>query len=238
MKKTCFLSILAFLLCWSCAKNIAGTGSETDTGCAIAGLIQFADSTPVSGADVILHDQSQLTRLHAFQAACESCSYPIRQHENQYQRIFPHRLRGYRRLSGRDQRSRFPWSGSPTQINPGDTLKKVNGILQKLGTIIGKLDTTGIGRTNADSIYLPELGRKVGIDSAGNFVITDLPVWNYQIRLAIRDTVVKLPNDSIPVPVKAADTTRIISFGSKSGSVLIDGKVIEILTHNRWRFYE
>jgi hypothetical protein len=227
MKKTCFLSILAFLLCWSCAKNIAGTGSETDTGCAIAGLIQFADSTPVSGADVILHDQSQLTRLTLSKRLANPAlirSGSTKTNINGFFRIDSVDTGGYLvEINDHDSLGAV----LPTQINPGDTLKKVNGILQKLGTIIGKLDTTGIGRTNADSIYLPELGRKVGIDSAGNFVITDLPVWNYQIRLAIRDTVVKLPNDSIPVPVKAADTTRIISFGSKSGSVLIDGKVIE-----------
>jgi hypothetical protein len=190
-------------------------------------LIQFADSTPVSGADVILHDQSQLTRLTLSKRLANPAlirSGSTKTNINGFFRIDSVDTGGYLvEINDHDSLGAV----LPTQINPGDTLKKVNGILQKLGTIIGKLDTTGIGRTNADSIYLPELGRKVGIDSAGNFVITDLPVWNYQIRLAIRDTVVKLPNDSIPVPVKAADTTRIISFGSKSGSVLIDGKVIE-----------
>jgi hypothetical protein len=227
MQKVFFLSLLSFFLSCSCSNNIAGTGSETDTGCAIAGLIQFADSTPVSGADVILHDQSQLMKLTLSKRLANLAlirSGSTETNINGFFRIDSVDTGGYLvEINDHDTLGAV----LPTQISPGDTLKKVNGVLQKLGVIIGKLDTTGIGKTTTDSIYLPELGRKVGVDSAGNFVITGLPVWNYQIRLAIRDSVVRLPNDSIPIPVKAADTTRVISFGSKSGSVIVDGNIIE-----------
>jgi hypothetical protein len=115
----------------------------------------------------------------------------------------------------------------PTQINRGDTLKDVNGTLNKLGIIIGRVDTTGIGRNQNRSIYLPELGRIISVDSTGNFIIPNLPAWNYQIRLSIQDTIVRLPLDSVRVPVKPADTTWINSFGSKTGTIIIDGRIIE-----------
>jgi hypothetical protein len=227
MKKVFFLSLLSFFLSCSCSNNIAGTGSETDTGCAVAGLIQFSDSTPVSGADVILHDQSQLARITLSKRLAKIAlirSGNTKTNVNGFFRIDSVDTGGYLvEINDHDTLGAV----LPTKINPGDTLKQVNGVLLKLGTIIGKIDTTGIGRNISASIYLPEIGRTANIDSAGNFIINNLPVWNYQIRYAILDSIVRLPLDSILIPVKQADTTTIISFGSKSGTVMIDGKIIE-----------
>jgi hypothetical protein len=227
MKKVFFLSLLSFFLSCSCSNNIAGTGSETDTGCAIAGLIQFSDSIPVSGADVILHDQSQLTKITLPKRLAKIAL--IRSGNTKTN------INGFFRIDSVDtgrylvEINDHDTLGAvlPTKINPGDTLKQVNGILQKFGTIIGKVDTSGIGKNNTASIYLPEIGRTVTIDSAGNFIISNLPAWSYQLRFAIQDSIVRLPLDSILIPVKPADTTTIISFGSKSGTVVIDGKIIE-----------
>jgi hypothetical protein len=228
MKKAYFLSLLSFFLSCSCSNNgIAGTGSETDTGCAVAGLIQYSDSLPVVHADVTLHDQRLIKRITlSKQLAGASLirSGFTQTNINGFFRIDSVDTGGYLvEINDHDTLGAV----LPTQINPGDTLKKVNGVLQKMGTIIGKIDTTGIGRNISGSIYLPEIGLTVSIDSAGNFIINNLPVWNYQIRLVIQDTIVRLPLDSILIPVKPADTTQIISFGSKLGTVIIDGKIIE-----------
>lgn len=228
MKKGYFLSLLSFFLSCSCSNNnIAGVGSETDTGCAVAGLIQFSDSVPICGADVILHDQSQLTKITLSKRLAKVAlirSGNTKTNINGFFRIDSVDTGGYLvEINDHDSLGAV----LPTKINPGDTLKQVNGILQKFGTIIGKVDTTGIGKNNTASIYLPEIGRTVSVDSAGNFVINDLPAWNYQVRFAIQGTIIRLPLDSISIPVKPADTTLIISFGSKSGTVAIDGKIIE-----------
>jgi hypothetical protein len=227
MKKVIFLSLLSFFLSCSCSNNVAGTGSETDTGCAVAGLMQYSDSLPVVHADVILHDQRLIKRItlnKKLAGASLIRSGSTLTNINGFFRFDSVDTGGYLvEINDHDTLGAV----LPTQINRGDTLKEVNGILQKYGIIIGKIDTTGIGKTKTVSIYLPELGRTISVDSAGNFVIKNLPAWNYQMRLAIQDTVVRLPLDSIPIPVKPADTTWIISFGSKSGTVILDGKIIE-----------
>jgi hypothetical protein len=228
MLRYCLLSSLCIFLSCSCSNNnLVGTTSETDTGCAVAGLIQYSGNAAVIHAGVILHDQRLLKRITLNKTAVVPS---LIRSGSTYTNI-----NGFFRFDSVDtgrylvEINDHDTLGAvlPTQINHGDTLKTVNGILVKFGTIIGKIDTAGIGKNRNAVIYLPELGRTISIDAAGNFTINNLPVWNYQLRLAIQDTIVRLPLDSILIPVKSADTTRIISFGSKSGTVLIDGKVIE-----------
>jgi hypothetical protein len=227
MKKVFFLSFLLFFLSCSCSNNVAGTGSETDTGCAVAGLIQYSDSLPVVHADVILHDQRFIKRITLSKRLAGTSlirSGSTLTNINGFFRFDSVDTGGYLvEINDHDTLGAV----LPTQINLGDTLKEVNGILHKFGTIIGKIDTTGIGKNKSVAIYLPEIGQTVSVDSAGNFIVKNLPAWNYQIRLVIQDTVVRLPVDTIPIPVKPADTTRIISFGSKSGTVIVGGKIIE-----------
>jgi hypothetical protein len=77
------------------------------------------------------------------------------------------------------------------------------------------------------TVYIPEIGRKEGIDSLGYFSISNLPVWDYYLRLVVGDTIVPLAADSIRIPVTANDTTRVFSLGAKSGTVVIHGDIIE-----------
>jgi hypothetical protein len=228
MNKAYLLWLLAFLLFCSCStNNVAGTGSETDTGCSVAGLIQYTDSTPVIHADVILHDLRSIKRItlsKQFTGTGLIRSGFTQTNETGFFHFDSVDTGGYLvEINDHDTLGAI----LPAQIDQGDTLRNVNGTVRKFGTIVGKIDTTGIGKGRIVTIYLPELGRTVPVDSIGNFVIKNLPAWNYQMRLAVQDTIVRLPLDSIPVPVKTADTTRITSFGSKSGSVIIDGKIIE-----------
>jgi hypothetical protein len=228
MNKAYLLWLPAFLLFCSCAtNNVTGTGSETDTGCSVAGLIRYGNSMPVIHADVILHDQRLTARATLSKRSVVTGLIRSGFTQTNINGVFHFDsvdTGGYLvEINDHDTLGAV----LPAQIAQGDTLRNVNGTVRKFGTIVGKIDTTGIGKNKIVTIYLPELGRTVPVDSAGNFVVKNLPAWNYQMRLAVQDTIVRLPLDSILIPVKTAETTRITSFGSKSGTVLIDGKIIE-----------
>jgi hypothetical protein len=74
---------------------------------------------------------------------------------------------------------------------------------------------------------MPEINKIVHFDSTGFFIISELPEWRYQIRIAVNDTIISLPSDSILVSVTAGDTARIDNFSSRKGSVLMNGEIIE-----------
>jgi hypothetical protein len=228
MRKVYFLLLISFFLSCSCSNNnIAGVGSETDTGCTVAGLIQYSDSTAVVHAGVILHDQRLIKKITLNKMAAVPVlirSGSTITNINGFFRFDSVDTGGYLvEVNDHDTLGAI----LPATVKPKDTLVQVNGTLKRYGIIIGKVDTAGIGKNKNVSILLPEIGRIITVDSAGNFIIKNLPVWNYQMRLAIQDTVIRLPLDSVLIPVKPADTTWIISFGSKSGTVILDGKIIE-----------
>lgn len=230
MKKTYFLCLVSFLLsCSSLNDNIAGTASETDTGCTLAGLIQYSDSSAVSDADVVLYDQLVLKRVTLSKRLAQSLVRSGSTKTN---------INGFFRIDSVDtghflvEINDHDTLGAvlPMQILPSDTLIEVTGTLHHLGTIIGRIDTTQLtGLTG--TVYLPEIGRRVEIDSLGYFAISNLPVWNYYLRLAVGDSIIALPSDSIRVPVTGKDTTRVSRLGTKSGTVVIDGTVIENPIH-------
>jgi hypothetical protein len=228
MRKVYFLSLISFFLSCSCSNNnIAGVGSETDTGCTVAGLIQYSDSSAVVHAGVTLHDQRLIKKITLGKMAAAPVlirSGSTFTNINGFFSFDSVDTGGYLvEVNDHDSLGAV----LPATVKPKDTLVQVNGTLKRFGIIIGKVDTAGIGKNKNVSIFLPEIGRIITVDSAGNFIIKNLPVWNYQMRLAIQDTVVRLPLDSVLIPVKPADTTWIISFGSKSGTVILDGKIIE-----------
>lgn len=228
MRKVYFLSLISFFLSCSCSNNnIAGVGSETDTGCTIAGLIQYSDSSAVVHAGVILHDQRLIKRITLNKMAAAPVlirSGSTFTNINGFFQFDTVDTGGYLvEVNDHDSLGAV----LPATVKPKDTLVQVNGTLKRCGLIIGKVDTTGIGKNKTITIYLPEIGRTINVDSSGNFVITNLPVWNYQLRLAVQDTIIRLPRDTVAIPVNPADTTWITSFGSKTGTIIIDGKIIE-----------
>ena len=112
-------------------------------------------------------------------------------------------------------------------VKPTDTLVEVNGVLCHMGTIIGRVDTGITHNATNTSVYIPELGRQVAVDSLGYFYINNLPVWNYSLRLAVGDSIIPLPSDTVLVPVTQQDTTLVESLGSKAGTAIISGKIFE-----------
>jgi hypothetical protein len=228
MKISCFLSVLCiFFACSKLSNNLAGTASETDTGGAIAGLIQYSNSTAVVHAIVILHEQRMVKSIFLN----KMITLPLLINSGTTYT----NSNGFFRFDSVDtgdylvEINDHDTLGAvlPATVKPNDTFIQVNGTLSRCGTIIGKVDTTGFGTNKHPAIFLPEIGRIIDVDLAGNFIINNLPVWNYQLRLAIQDTIKRLPLDNVLIPVQPADTTLITSFGSKSGSVVIKGKIIE-----------
>jgi len=227
MNKTCLLiPALLLLFCSRSDNDIAGTMSETDTGCAIVGLVQYVDSSAVVGADVILHDQALVRRmiLGKQQAQCLIRTGITTTNINGFFRFDSVDTGGFLvEINDHDTRGAVV----PVSIAPEDTLVQANGVLRRLGMIVGVVDTAKLPSGGAWSILLPEIGRTARIDSAGHFVLDRLPAWNYLIRVSAGDSLVALNSDTIRVPVTPSDTTRILSLGAETGTVIIDGTIIE-----------
>jgi hypothetical protein len=224
--KNLFLFALLILFCSKGGHDLAGTTTETDSGtkAAIEGLIIYSDSSPVHGADVILHDQSliNIIMLGKKMAGIRSGSSVTN-------------INGFFRFDSVDtghflvEVNDHDTLGAllKAQVRPQDTLVEANGVLRRMGSIQGRVDTSKIKGAGLDSVYLPEIGLKVAIDSAGYFTINNLPVWNYQVRVSIGDSIVHLPADTALITVVQGDTTRLSSFGSDTSSVFIKGKIVE-----------
>ena len=221
------LAVLA-LFCSRGGKDIAGTTTETQTGtqAAIEGLIVYGDSiTPVYDAAVILHDQSMVSIITLGKRTAVIRSGNTTTNINGFFRFdsvdtgrFLIEVNDHDTLGGLFK----------AQVKPKDTLVEVNGVLNRLGCILGRVDTSLSSQGASISVYLPEIGREVPVDSGGYFTVSDVPAWNYQLRFVVNGSIVRLPADTIPVPVTAGDTTQVVGLGSKTGGIVVKGKIIEL----------
>jgi len=227
MQKSIAIACVAFLLScsgWGHVNQVSGTLSETDTGCALEGYVVYANGISASKAKVLLHDMQSVSVITLAKKKALTRSG-----------ITQTNINGFFSFDSVDtgkyivEVNDHDTSGAllSVQIKHKDTLVTVNALLRIFGCIIGKIDTSKDFITPNTVIYLPELNRIIKIDSSGTFIIPSLPEWNYQLRIAIRDSLIRLPSDTITIPVKPGDTTRVISFGSKTGSIVITGKVEE-----------
>ena len=113
----------------------------------------------------------------------------------------------------------------PARVNPKDTLVVVSGTLTHCGTITGNIDTSQLHGSQVKGVYVPELGRLVSVDSAGNFTIPNLPAWNYHLRFVVGDTFATLPTDSVPVQVTSGGTSKVFNLGADTGSTITQSNV-------------
>jgi hypothetical protein len=221
-----FIFALIFLFCSRMSNDLAGTTTETESGtkAAIEGLIVYSDSSPVNGAEVILHDQQHIKIIELRKTLAGISSGITLTNINGFFR-FDSVDTGHFLVEINDHDSLGALLKA--EVKPKDTLVEANGVLRRLGCIQGRIDTSKIKRSGSDSIYLPEIQRYVVIDSAGFFTINNVPVWSYQLRVKIGDSLIRLPADTIAVPVSSGDTTHVSSFGSDTSSVLIKGEIVE-----------
>jgi hypothetical protein len=220
-----FIFALIFLYCSRLSNDLAGTTTETESGtkAAIEGLIVYSDSSPVHGAEVILHDQQHIKIIELRKTLAGISSGITQTNINGFFR-FDSVDTGHFLIEINDHDSLGALLKA--EVKPKDTLVEANGVLKRLGCIQGRVDISKI-RSGLDSIYLPEIQRYAVIDSAGFFTINNVPVWSYQLRVKIGDSLIRLPADTIAVPVMSGDTTHVLNFGSDTGSVLIKGEIIE-----------
>lgn len=220
------LCFAVFLSCSRTGKDIAGTMSETDSGCAVAGLIQYSDSSAAVGTDIFLHDQSTLRRVTLSKRMAAELIRTGSTVTN---------VNGFFRFDSVDtggflvEINDHDTLGAilPIEIVPEDTLVDASGTLRRTGTLVGVVDTAKIQGHGIASIYLPEIGRTVSVDSLGYFIVESLPEWSYIIRLAVGDSIISLSSDTTRIPIVSADTTQILSLGSDTGTVIIKGSIVE-----------
>ena len=226
MTNRIFILIVVSLMffCSKAGKDIAGTTTETTTGAAIEGLIVYSDSAPVVGASVILHDQRLVKLISLSKRSALVRSGTTETNINGFFHFNSVDTGGYFvEINDHDSLGAL----LNAQVKPKDTLVECNGVLKRLGSIIGKVDLRQITVIDSIKIYLPEINIKVAVDSSGNFTITNLPGWNYVIRVTVGDSIIRFPNDTVRVPVVSGDTTRISQFGAETGTITISSKIIE-----------
>jgi hypothetical protein len=215
------------LSCVSPTTKTTGTLSETDTGCAIEGLIQYSGKAPVSNAIVTLHDQRILKIITLAKQKALIRSANAKTNINGFFRIDSVDTGKYLvEINDHDSLGALV----PAKVLPKDTFVTVNAILGRFGTIVGKIDTGTIHAIKNPAIYLPEINQRVTIYASGYFVINNVPAYVYHIRFASGDSAITFPSDSVQIPVLPGDTTRVESLGAKTGTIIINGQIIETPT--------
>jgi hypothetical protein len=228
MKIIRYSALFAFVLsCVSPTTRTAGTISETDTGCLIEGLVQYSSKAPVANAIVTLHDQHILKIITLAKQKVLIRSGNTKTNINGFFQIDSVDTGKYLvEINDHDTLGALV----PAQVRLKDTLVTINAILGRFGTIVGKIDTGAIHAIKNPVIYLPEINQRVTIYASGYFVINNLPAYVYHIRFASGDSAITFPSDSVQIPVLPGDTTFIQSLGAKTGSIIINGQIIETPT--------
>ena len=225
MRKSCLCSLLLILL--SCVVNypqLSGTISDTDSGCMIEGLVRYADGKNAEDAAVVLHDLKKINMVTLAKQSLLIRSGKTKTNVNGFFQIDSVDTGQY--LIEINDHDTFG-AVIPATIKEDDTLIQINSLLGRCGSLKGKIDTSRLAVKTDITVYVPELGRNAKIDSSGTFTISNLPAWSYQLRIALRDSLLELSSDSIRVSVAVGDTTYVPCFGSKTGSFIISGEIIE-----------
>jgi hypothetical protein len=223
MRKTHVLILLLPIL--SCVfPKLAGTSTETDTGCIIEGLVRYKNGAGVANASATLHDQRKTHMI-----SLTKRSVLIRSKKTTTN------INGFFQIDSVDTGRFFVEFNDhdslgavvPTTVNKGDTLIQIEPVLERCGSLQGKISPDIVNVNPGMIVYLPEIQRSAIIDSSNTFAIQALPVGNYQLAVVDKDSIIWSAPDTLRIPITANDTTRIISFGSKTGTITINGQVVE-----------
>jgi hypothetical protein len=219
---------VCFVVRCSCNNNVAGTTIETDTGtsCKVVGLMEYANGNPVMGAGVNLIDQAAVRKIvigSAKTIALDAVNELIRRG---YRTTDP---TGFFEFDSVDTGSYYVLVNDHDSIggrftavvDTNDTLVRVDGILERMGSVKGAIDTSLISKTTQTYVYVLEADKKVLVNSDGTFDLGVLPPGTYTIKLVYGNTTQTSPLDSLPVPVKPDSTTTLQNIGTKYGVVII-----------------
>lgn len=219
------LSVLLLVYCGS-SDDIAGGSTETSTGnAAIVGLIVSSNNQPVYQAKVDLYHSSLVNVYTASKMAATS----IRNGTDSTD------VNGFFRFDKVDTGSYYisvNYKDSlrglfQARVNPTDTLVQVNGTLEKVGAISGRIDTSYVGAGQTAYVFIPELQLQVAVSTDGSFVLPSLPPGTFTLRIMIGSQSVVTPTDTVKISVTSNNTTVVNKLGSKTGAVNIGGTIKE-----------
>jgi hypothetical protein len=207
-----------FLACSRSGLYITGTTTETNTStvAAMLGHISYGDGTPVSNADIILHNQQNVTATALGKIQASVRSGRTKSDSDGFFR-FNSVDTGQYLIEANDRD--IMGVLLKTEVRPGDTLVEVNGTVGDFGSIEGKVDTADFKHPGNVTIRLPEIERMVRANNDGSFVFDSLPVWDYVLRGSIGDTLLSLVTDTLTIPV-SPDTVTHVNVRSKKGKIL------------------
>ncbi len=219
--KILIVIILIFNYC--AINNLSGNSSDTDTG-SISGIITDKYDKAVKQAKVTLRLEENIIME----------SY--KKEELLKTRITFTNSKGYYHIDSLNVGEYF------IEVNDHDTagclmgtkvvkdeLSEANDTTQTFGTIVGLLDSSIIQTNQKMYFYILELQRKHEIDSKGNFTAPNLPIFKYRTKILAGESVVNTLLDSIKIETFENDTAKIIKIGAETGTIIINGEIIESL---------
>lgn len=219
------LCLSVVLYCSGCTTNVAGTISETDTGCKIAGIVNDKDGKAVHNAVVVIHDNRNV--LPSFPADHRSVDsmQPADTTVTDENGLFL-----FDSVDTGDfliEVTHLDSLGTiiPITIKHSDTLIETQGVVKRDGTIIGKIDALVAGSKVKIAVLVRELGRIVKVDSSGAFTFCNLPEWKYHLSIVHDVLIDTCATATALVPVASGNTSRITGLGSPSGMTVVEDSV-------------
>lgn len=217
------LFLLVLLLATTCTTDVAGTISETDSGCAVAGTVSDKDGKNVQSAFVILHDIGNIhSTIIAQQRPLHFSDTTVTDHYGHFQFDSVDTGNFLIEVIHQDSLSTI----TPIVIKQTDTLIEAAGILKPAGAIIGKIDSSIAASKTKIAIFIRELGRISRVDSSGTFSFSKLAQWEYHLSI-ISDTLIdKLPLATALIPVVSGTTSRVTGIGSPEGVIVVKDSIL------------
>jgi hypothetical protein len=251
MKAAMFILLIIIQMLLSCSRlPIQTSGGSTSTGNErIAGTVFYASGKPASGATVIVRRNDYLSRIDSMQNGGASLNRLKTLTDSQGRFTIDSVDTGEYFVEGNDRMSAAGLIKVTIGSTTGNPLP-LTDILSPYGCIKGN-----IGRQTS---VLPRfcrvygLERAVPVDSAGQFIINDLPAGTYGINIASRDSsyapisvdgITLSSGDTVAFPFATwAHSRRLYLNTTASGAgtmaPLTDFPVLVRLTHSNFNFSE
>jgi hypothetical protein len=210
-----FLSVI--LYCSGGTTDVAGTISETDTGCSIAGIVSDDNGNIVHDAVVVIHNLRNINSTslskHQTTNAWPLADTTVTDEHGLF--LFDSVDTGNFLIEvlNSDSLSAI----TPITVQHADSFIQTQSIVKPNGAIFGRIDTSIDGSTGKIAVLIRELGRIFQIDYSETFSIGNVPEWNYHLSLVCDTLVDTSAGATALVPVSSGSTSRVIGLGSPTG---------------------